>query len=85
MPEYLTWQDRSTQVADHVIEWLTDSARRDERIAQLAVLKEQVGHGGASRRAADYLLDELARRSQPIVRTHFSFATHLDEAARGAA
>jgi lipid-A-disaccharide synthase len=85
MPEYLTWQDRSPQVADHVIEWLTDSARRDERIAQLAVLKEQVGHGGASRRAADYLLDELARRSQPIVRTHFSFATHLDEAARGAA
>jgi lipid-A-disaccharide synthase len=85
MPEYLTWQDRSQQLADHVIEWLTDPARRQERIARLAELKERVGHGGASHRAADYLLDEIARRTQPALRTHFSFATRRDEAVRGAA
>jgi lipid-A-disaccharide synthase len=85
MPEYLTWQDRSRQVADHVIEWLTDPARRDARVAQLAELKEQVGHGGASCRAADYLLGELTKRSRPALRPHYAFATRLDEAACGAA
>ena len=32
------------------------------RVAQLAELKERVGHGGASRRAADYMLDVLDAR-----------------------
>ena len=64
MPEYLTCEDKSEQVADHVIEWLTDPAKRAARVAQLAELKERVGHGGASRRAADYMLEVLdARRA----------------------
>ena len=59
MPEYLTCEDKSEQVAAHVIEWLTDPAKRSARVAQLAELKEHVGHGGASQRAADYMLNEL--------------------------
>jgi hypothetical protein len=52
----------------------------------LAALKEQVGYGGASKRAADYMLHELTRIAErPAPRTHFPFATRLEEAARGAA
>lgn len=86
MPEYLTCEDKSRQVAEHVIEWLTDPAKRAARIAQLAELKQQVGYGGASKRAADYMLGELDRVGhRPIPRTHFPFDTRLEEAARGAA
>jgi len=85
MPEYLTCEDKSEQVAAHVVEWLTDSARRTGRIGQLAELKERVGHGGASRRAADYMLDVLDARQRPALRTHFPFESRLEEAARGAA
>lgn len=86
LPEYLTCEDKSAQVASHIVEWLTQPAKRNERIAQLAALKEVVGHGGASKRAADYLLAELDRiANRPRLRTHFPFATRLEEAARGAA
>ncbi len=84
MPEYLTCEDKSEQVAGHVIEWLTQPAKRTARIAQLAELKEHVGHGGASRRAADYVLDTLDARSLAL-RTHYSFDTPLDQAVRDAA
>jgi lipid-A-disaccharide synthase len=85
MPEYLTCEDKSEQVAAHVVEWLTDPAKRTTRIGQLAELKERVGHGGASRRAADYILNELDARQRPALRTHFPFESRLEDAARGAA
>ena len=86
MPEYLTCEDKSEQVAGHVVEWLTQPAKRAERIAQLAELKDRVGYGGASKRAADYMLAELNRLAErPQAPTHFPFATRLEEAARGAA
>jgi len=56
-PEYLTCEDKSAQIAGHVIEWLTDPARRAARVEALAVLKAQVAHGGASSRAAEYILE----------------------------
>jgi len=70
-PEYLTHEDRSTQIAGHVIEWLTDPARRTERVEALAALKAQVAHGGASGHAAEYILAVLAQRNPPIPRPHF--------------
>lgn len=86
LPEYLTCEDKSAAVAAHIVEWLTDPTKRSERIAKLAELKEIVGHGGASKRAADYLLAEMDRQAiRPVPRTHFPFATRLEEAARGAA
>jgi len=85
MPEYLTCEDKSQQVAAHVIEWLSDPAKRAARIGQLAELKERVGHGGASQRAANYLLDVLAERRPTVLRTHYTFAEPVAQATRGAA
>jgi lipid-A-disaccharide synthase len=85
MPEYLTCKDRSQHVARHIVEWLSDPANRAARIGQLAALKERVGYGGASRRAADYVIAELEKGSCPTLRTHFPFAGQLETASRGAA
>ncbi len=85
MPEYLTWEDKSAQVAEHVVEWLTAPAARSRRVAQLAELREQIGNGGASRQAADYIVRELKSPNCQTLRTHFPFHSDLDRAARGAA
>jgi lipid-A-disaccharide synthase len=60
-PEYLTCEDRSPQIAGHVIEWLRQPTRRQALVERLAQLKAQVGHGGASARAAEYILRTLGR------------------------
>ena len=86
MPEYLTCEDKSRDVAEHVIGWLADPAERDRCVVRLETLKREVANGGASRRAADYMfreLDAIARRR--TLRTHFPFVIRMDEAARGAA
>ena len=70
-PEYLTCEDKSRQIADHVIQWLSDPAKRSARVAQLNALKDKVAHGGASGKAAQYILDVLANRRPPIPRPHF--------------
>jgi lipid-A-disaccharide synthase len=85
MPEYLTCQDKSGQVAGHVIEWLSDPAKRAARVAQLAELKQRVGHGGASCCASDYMLKVLDSRELPALQTHHSFAATAAEAVRDAA
>ncbi len=55
MPEYLTFEDRSTELADHVITWLTDEEAFADVERRLVELKSKVAHGGASRRAAEYI------------------------------
>lgn len=70
-PEYLTCEDKSVQIAQHVVEWLTDEARRTQRIAQLAQLRDKVGHGGASKVASKYILRELHARQPHVPRPHF--------------
>ena len=55
MPEYLTYQDRSEDLANHVTQWLTDKQGYAQLHQQLSVLKEQVAQGGASDRAAEYI------------------------------
>ena len=70
-PEYLTCEDRSEQIAAHVVEWLTDERRRRERVRQLVQLKVRVGHGGASRMAAEYILKALDAEPRVIPRPHF--------------
>lgn len=59
MPEYLSRDDRSEQLAGHCIEWLTDPAARARRSAELAKLRDRCGQGGASGRAADYIVGAL--------------------------
>ena len=70
-PEYLTYEDKSSEIAAHVVEWLTDSRKRDARVAKLARLKAEVAHGGASSRAAEYILSTLADRPPVVPRPHF--------------
>ena len=47
-PEYLTCEDRSAEIAGHVIEWLTDGAKRQARVAELERLREKVARSGAA-------------------------------------
>jgi hypothetical protein len=61
MPEYLTCQDKSVQIASHVEIWLTDDKRRQQTVNQLMELKTRLGQGGASRRAAQYIGQLLER------------------------
>ena len=85
MPEYLTCEDKSSQVAAHLVEWLANPAIMARHVARMAELRETVGYGGASQRAADYLLDVLDQPAPPALKTHFPFAERLEPAARGAA
>jgi lipid-A-disaccharide synthase len=59
-PEYLTYEDKSAQIAGHIVEWLMDPAKRSARVEALAALRAGVSHGGASDRAAKYILNALA-------------------------
>jgi lipid-A-disaccharide synthase len=70
-PEYLTCEDRSPQIAEHVISWLTDRLSRQQLVERLAGLKAQVAHGGACQTAAGYILDHLEGRSKRAPRPHF--------------
>jgi lipid-A-disaccharide synthase len=65
-PEYLTSDDRSTDIARHVTRWLTDDASRKACIARLEQLREQFGGDGASRRGAEYILAALDQRSSVL-------------------
>jgi lipid-A-disaccharide synthase len=70
-PEYLTWEDKSAQIAGHVVHWLNHPTDRAAKVAALADLKDRVAHGGASSRAAEYILSRLGGRRQPVVPPHF--------------
>ena len=59
MPEYLTCGDRSAELAEHVVSWLTDDAKHAAVERSLAELKQRVAQGGASERAAEYITDLL--------------------------
>jgi lipid-A-disaccharide synthase len=65
-PEYPTWRDKSREIAEHAIEWLTDESARQALVARLFALREQVAAGGASSAAADYILQRLATTATPL-------------------
>lgn len=82
-PEYLTCEDKSAEIAAHVIEWLTDPVKREARVARLERLRDHVGHGGASQRAAEYILQTLRARPALVPRPHFDpWASSRDEVTR---
>jgi lipid-A-disaccharide synthase len=70
-PEYLTCEDRSERLARHVIDWLADEPRRRQLVGELVKVKVRVGHGGASRRASEYILKTLGAAPPPVPRPHF--------------
>jgi lipid-A-disaccharide synthase len=85
MPEYLTYEDKSGQLAAHAVQWLTDAAERERIVGEMLKLKEVVGHGGASQRAAEYMMKELSSCRLRELRTHQEFRAKPQAAARDAA
>lgn len=74
-PEYLTCQDRSADLARHVVEWLKHPESRRRCVRQLVELKRRVAHGGATQRASRYILDAIGVPAQTIPRPHFEPAS----------
>ncbi len=58
-PEYPTCEDKSAQLAEHVVRWLTDPLEYHRRVSQLIDLKSRFCATGASTAAADYILRKL--------------------------
>ncbi len=65
-PEFLTYRDRSADMADKLAGWLTDDEQYGELVARLESLKLRIAGGGASSRGAQYIVDVLARRPAPL-------------------
>ncbi len=61
MPEYLSWSDRSPQIADRLLMWLDSESLRRQNVADLNRLAEQFAIPGATQRAADHVLEQLGR------------------------
>jgi lipid-A-disaccharide synthase len=74
MPEYLTCEDRTSDIAQHAIEWLSDESLHAARQQQLQALARELGQGGASQRAAEYIAAEFARRPARAGRLQLSAA-----------
>jgi len=70
-PEYPTCEDKSKQIAAHVVEWLTDEREYARRVTMLRELKAKYAHPGATSRAAEYILSQLSARRVPVPRPHF--------------
>ena len=63
MPEYMSTGDVSNEVANHVVTWLQDEDRRQEKVAQLDTVAEKYAIPGATSRAADYMISKLREPS----------------------
>jgi lipid-A-disaccharide synthase len=63
-PEYPTWRDCSDPIARHAAGWLTDEGQRQRVISRLIELRDEVGGGGASARAAEYIVHALGGTPQ---------------------
>ena len=70
-PEYLTSEDRSDALAEHVVRWLTDETERGRVVAELEILRSEVAHGGAADSAAKLITAELRRRKGAAPATAF--------------
>lgn len=67
-PEYLTCEDRARDMAAHVVGWLTNPALDGEKRRELHALLAQIGQTGASRRAANYLVEQVLPHPARVVR-----------------
>ena len=59
MPEYMTAGDPSQKIAAQAIGWLTDGELRNQKIAELDELAAHIAKPGATRLAADFILQRL--------------------------
>jgi hypothetical protein len=58
-------------MAQHIITWLSDREERSRLVARLEQLRDQVGHGGAARTAAQLIVAALDQQPAKIPRPHF--------------
>ncbi len=79
-PEYLTCQDRSPQLAKHIVTWLTDAPARRQLVQRLQQLAAEVGHGGAASTAAEYIL-ERRPQTPAVLPPHYVPRAAQQEAA----
>lgn len=61
-PEFLSRTDRSAEMAEYLVRWLTDPAAYQERLDRLTLLRSSVAAGGASGRGAEKILEVLDAR-----------------------
>ena len=69
-PEYLAVDDRSADMAHHLVRWLSNEMARQETIEYLRPLRERFVRPGASQRAAEFILDKVSTSS--TWRSHLS-------------
>jgi lipid-A-disaccharide synthase len=81
-PEYLTYEDRSPEMAGQIVRWLTDDACYQARVRELDKLKLRHANGGASHRAATYILQHLIAGAPPLAGPHFGLATMREGGTR---
>ncbi len=84
-PEYLTWRDVSAPMADWIVRWLTNPAEYRARVAALGEVKSQIARPGASRRAAEYILQCLGKQRVAIPPPHFAAGRRAADQAAPAA
>jgi lipid-A-disaccharide synthase len=65
-PEFPTWRDCSDQIASHAVSWLTNEPSRQQVIRQLHSLRDNLATGGASARAAEYIIAALQGRKSDL-------------------
>ena len=70
-PEFVTSGDKSPQIACHLIRWLKHPEERERCRKQLQSIRAEVAHGGASDRAAKYILEILEGNPPPPPTPHF--------------
>lgn len=74
-PEYLTYRDRSDDMARHIVTWLTDPAAYRATVERLEALKARLDwHGAADRAAAHVLRHAAAPREPAAPAPHFERA-----------
>ncbi len=64
-PEFLTYEDRTPDIARQILRWLNDAPSRAATVAKLQALRDIVAVPGACERAADFLVDAIATRQKP--------------------
>lgn len=70
MPEYLTDRDVSGEMAAHALRWLDDPSERARASRGLALLRDRVAVPGASKRAADRVIEVAEGGPTPIRGPH---------------
>ncbi|MEZ6068817.1 MAG: lipid-A-disaccharide synthase [Pirellulales bacterium] len=83
-PEYLTYEDRSREIAAHAIRWLTDRDEYDRTVGRMSQLCARYGKGGATGRAAAYIAGRLDGDGAPIPRPHIPLGQQVADKVRAA-